>query len=68
MYVKAEKVVNIPYGYFCKNCSQLKFDKCANGKTYCYCNITDEILDEGKGGAIKTNRCFAEIRKALKEE
>ena len=68
MYVKAEKTINIPYGYFCKNCSQLKFGKYANGKPYCYCDITGEILDNGKGGAIKTDKCFAEIRKALKEE
>ncbi len=67
MYVKVEKTVNIPYGYFCKTCSQLRFGNHANERPYCYCNITNERLYEGKGGAIKTEKCFAEIRKALKE-
>lgn len=70
MLIEMKKFVNVPYGYTCKSCSALKWEKSITEKPYikacCYCDITGELLKCTKQGAIKTDSCVEQTLKELR--
>lgn len=68
MYIDMIKSVNVPYGYYCKDCSECKISGPKYADHSKYCNITGEFLEKSKdGNYLKTDVCFSAIRNALKE-
>ena len=68
MMIEMKKFVNVPYGYTCKSCSALKWEKPTNGKACCYCDISGEFLKCTNRGAIKTNSCVEQTLKELRRK